>query len=67
MRTKSCPFCGGEVEVRLDSVMDGNCHYYDWLIRCKSCPAQMNVAADNYYGRDSYTEEQAIEFWNKRY
>lgn len=66
MKLKICPFCGGSPKIERFMCPDGRCHYFDWRISCTSCPANMQIAADNYYGRDYYTEEEAIEFWNRR-
>lgn len=67
-KLKPCPFCGESkyITFKKDSIPDGQCHYYDWVIRCEKCHIKMNIAADNWYGRNYYTEEEAIEFWNKR-
>jgi Lar family restriction alleviation protein len=66
MKLKTCPFCGGDSKIQKISYMDGYCHYYDWTISCNSCPATMQIAADNYYEREYFTEEEAIGFWNRR-
>ena len=67
-KLKPCPFCGESkyITFKKDSIPDGQCHYYDWVIRYEKCHVRMNIAADNWYGRNYYTEEEAIEFWNKR-
>ena len=64
---KSCPFCGGDSEINKihkNSGMDGS--YTNWLIRCKKCGANMERAADDFYGRKTYTAEEAAGDWNKR-
>lgn len=66
MELKICPFCGGRPKIEQVMCPDGQCHYFDWRISCNSCPATMQIAADNYYGRDYFTEEEAIEIWNRR-
>lgn len=65
-RLKPCPFCGGEAKIRMVECRDSECHYSDWNIFCLTCDAEMNVAADNYYGRKSYSRDEAVEFWNTR-
>ncbi len=66
MKLKPCPLCGGKAEIMIDVGCDGRCTYDDWLIRCSECDLQLHRAADNYYGRDAYTQEEAIADWNKR-
>ena len=44
--------------------MDGS--YENWLIECRTCFAEMDIPADNFYGRKYYTEEEAIAMWNCR-
>lgn len=66
LKLKDCPFCGGGSRINKINCTDGQCHYSDWRISCEFCPATMRIAADNYYGRDYFTEEEAIEFWNRR-
>lgn len=66
MKLKPCPLCGGRAEIMIDVGNDGQCIYDDWLIRCSKCDLQLHRAADNYYGRDAYTQEEAIADWNKR-
>lgn len=66
MKLKPCPLCGGRAKIMIDVRNDGRCTYDDWLIRCSECDLQLHRAADNYYGRDAYTQEEAIADWNKR-
>lgn len=62
---KPC-LCGGKATIskeRLSSGMDGS--YCDWKIQCSRCGAQIWRSADTFYGRKSYTKDEAIEAWNK--
>ena len=58
--------CGGDVEIakrRYTSGMDG-C-YEDWEFDCKKCGGSWSWAADDFYGRKSYTKDDVIDIWNK--
>ena len=64
---KPCPFCGGNASIKKVAYsygMDGS--YYEWHIGCTRCSANIEIAADNFYGRKSYTEEEAAAKWNRR-
>ena len=63
---KRCPFCNSYATIKKIEVPDGQFHYDNWLIKCKKCPAKMEIPADTWYGRKAYTIEEAIEFWNTR-
>ena len=66
---KPCPFCGAKAKMRLGSFSSGGFGeggYDDWVISCTQCKCKMKLAADCWYGREYYTEEQAAEIWNKR-
>lgn len=63
---KKCPFCNNEATISKIQKCNGQFHYDNWLIKCKKCPAKMEIAADTWYGRKAYTIEEAIEFWNMR-
>lgn len=66
MNLKPCPLCGGKAIIKKETLSDGRCSYDDWLIRCSKCDLSLQRAADNYYGRDVYMQEEAITDWNKR-
>lgn len=63
---KPCPFCGAEAKIELKRCGAGHENYDDWKIYCTNCKATMHIAADNYYGRECYTYDEAIEQWNRR-
>lgn len=66
---KPCPFCGGEAKMKLSSFSGGGFgegSYDDWLISCTKCQCRMKIAADGWYDREYYTEQQAVAIWNKR-
>ena len=64
---KPCPFCGGKAKIDKIRHSGGFGEGYDnWLIKCEECPAKMEIAADNFYEREYYTEEEAIAMWNNR-
>ena len=65
-KLKSCPFCGAEARIELKECSSGHENHDDWKIYCTNCRAVMYIAADNYYGRDYYTYDEAIAQWNKR-
>ena len=65
-RLKPCPFCGGQAKIQKIMETDPPVHFYDWVVSCTSCYATMQMAADNYYGREYYTEEEVVEQWNRR-
>ena len=65
---KRCPFCGGQAMLSIEhenAGMDGS--YLDWQIHCNKCGALIMLPADNFYGRKSYTKEEAAEVWNRRF
>lgn len=67
IKLKPCPFCGGEAEIKIvwhSHGMDGS--YKNHLIQCKNCYARKEISADNFYGREAYTEQEAIAAWNRR-
>lgn len=58
--------CGGDVEITKrthSSGMDGS--YENWEFNCKKCGGSWEWAADNFYGRQSYTKDEVIDIWNK--
>lgn len=63
---KHCPFCGNAAKIRKIVRSDSMCSFDDWHIYCTSCRAEMNIPADNYYGREYFTKEQAVTIWNER-
>lgn len=63
---KRCPFCNSYATISKIQKCEGQFHYDNWLIKCKKCPAKMDIAADTWYDRKAYTKEEAIEFWNTR-
>lgn len=60
-----CKLCGSPAKIIKIEQNDPPCHYYDWLIYCTNCSCKFTYPADNYYGRDYITKEQAIQNWNK--
>lgn len=66
-KLKPCPFCGGEAEVgqvEHSAGMDG--YFTNWFIRCQKCGANIERAADDYYGRKSFPAGEVMEIWNRR-
>lgn len=65
---RPCPFCGNkDITIKKVSHNGGfGENYENWLIKCGVCFAEMNIPADNFYGREYYTEEEAITMWNYR-
>ena len=64
---KPCPFCGGEAEVGQvahGSGMDD--HFINWFIRCQKCGANIERAADDFYGREFFSAGEVMELWNRR-
>lgn len=64
MKIVPCKLCGGEAAIRKVERSDPPCRYSDWYIYCTKCGCHFSVAADGYYGRDYWTEEQVIQRWN---
>lgn len=60
-----CKLCGGPVGISKEQHLDGYCHYDNWLIRCFRCKCTYELPADGYYGRNYYTEEEAVSYWNR--
>ena len=60
-----CKLCGGPSGIAKVEHLEGYCHYDNWLIRCFRCKCTYELPADGYYGRNYYTEEEAIDYWNR--
>lgn len=66
VKLKSCPFCGGEAELRNNIKIDGGCHYTVKYIVCKKCGAKTTErGCDGYYNLWC-TDEEIAELWNQR-
>ena len=57
---KSCPFCGGEAETRLDG---------DWWVVCPNCTCEIGLIGMDENGCHGHypTEAGAIAAWNTRH
>ena len=53
---RKCPFCGSKGVINYQEALDA------WIVECSNvtCPASYMI------GWDYDTEEEAIEFWNRR-
>lgn len=56
---KTCPFCRGEASVKTDSAMFAGLF---WLVGCYTPKCRGSIDSGPMY----YSEEEAIEAWNKR-
>lgn len=66
-KLKPCPLCGNKkIKFKKQSFSEGYCSYEDYIIRCSSCGLELRMAADNYYERYFYSEEQVVDRWNRR-
>ena len=65
IKLKPCPFCGGEAELysmKRDKRKVLGIYYMIATIKCKSCPAKIEVA-----GQDSDRAfKNAAKVWNRR-
>ena len=57
---KNCPFCGGEAYTYTAITIEHGAKIDCWLVHCKQC--HLNYPAF----KKCYTEEEAIEAWNRR-
>ena len=64
-RLVPCMLCGGKASITKVEKLDGYVHYDDWIVKCDVCGSHFDLAADGYYGREYFTEEAAIGYWNK--
>ena len=61
---KPC-FCGGNRHIKIKTIsegMDGSSQ--DWELYCDRCKGHWYLPADDFYGREYYTESQVINVWN---
>lgn len=63
----SCRLCGcKDIYFNKSTSCEGFGMFCDnWVFRCKNCGCSLTLAADGFLGRDFYTEQEAIEGWNK--
>jgi len=69
MQLKTCPFCGGEAEIKNTKP---NRPY--WVVRCKECRAQTRTVKIQMWSNDKerldrhilLAKEWAAEAWNRR-
>ena len=64
---ESCPFCGGEAEIKRGTACMGHGDYgpEKW-IQCKKCGARTQAyICDGYYGCEM-TDDELAEKWNTR-
>jgi len=64
----NCPLCGNEVTINKIEVYNGKDGFSeDWRIKCLTNGGivRLDLPADNFYGRDFYNRNEAIEYWNK--
>ena len=63
MNNLKCPICNNSLQIGItyhNGGMDGS--YKNWIVSCPSCNMfQKEYAADKFYGRKSYTKEQAVQ------
>ena len=63
-----CPVCKSKrIDLsaeRVSAGMDGG--YYDYRFGCENCGMTLRLPADDFYGRDFYTFEEAVDTWNSR-
>lgn len=60
-----CKLCNGKAQIFKTEIMDGYCHYNNWIVRCVNCGCTFEFAADGYYGRDYFSEYDVIKRWNE--
>ena len=66
---KPCPFCGGKPngikQISINHGMDGA--FLNWIIGCSECGANIESAADSFYGREyDSTPGTIVSKWNRR-
>lgn len=67
MKINKCKLCGNdEIILTKERQCEGFGEYcFNWNIKCNNCGCMFKFAADNFYNREYYTEEQVIERWNQ--
>ena len=65
-KLKPCPFCGDEARIKDGMRTDGNIIYKTKCVQCVGCGAKTQEKISCGYYSLHFTDEEAIEAWNRR-